>query len=137
MSRAKVAVACGLVALLISACGVKPKPEAGTAHLQKHQAFYGVVDDPRKHQVACLHTRKVPFHKYYTVKGHLPAIQIGTLPAGPTLIFYPTPGAAQALQIEGKDEGAEAIGNSLLFPNGASDKLLNEIERCASVSVNG
>src|SRR5579875_2799323 len=51
MSPVKDAVACELMALLISACGIPSKPVAVTAHLRHYAVFYGVVDDPRLPQV--------------------------------------------------------------------------------------
>ncbi len=117
MSPAKVAVACGLMALLISACGIPPKPEAGTAHLRHYAGFYGHTDDPRIPQVSCLKSDKLRFHEYYADGvQHLPAIQVGSLPQGPTIIFYPTDGIAQGLQIMGQDAGAEVIGSSARLP---------------------
>lgn len=137
MSAVKVAVACGLVALLVSACGIPPKPEAGTANLSKQRGFYGHTDDPRIKHVKCLRADKLRFREYYTAKGHLPAIQVGSLPNGPTVVFYSTAGIAQGLQIQGKDEGAEAIGSALLFPNNAPGAELTKVEACTSVGVSG
>ena len=48
-------------------------------------------------------------------------LQIGAAPAGPTVVFTPTPGAAQAQQIDGDAQGAEVIGTALLYPNQGSD----------------
>ena len=137
MSLAKVAVVCALTALLVSACGIQQKPLAGTAKIKKARDFYGVVDDPRAKHTPCLRTDKLKFHQYYTAHQRLPAIQIGSLPAGPTIIFEATPGAAQALQLDGKDEGAEVIGSALLFPNKASGSLLSKVENCTSIGVSG
>jgi hypothetical protein len=137
MSAVKVAVACGLVALLVSACGIPQKPEAGTANLKKQHGFYGHTDDPRIKHANCLRADRLPVHEYYTAKGHVPAIQIGSLPAGPTIVFYSTAGIAQGLQIQGHDEGAEAIGSALLFPNNAPGTELTKIEACTSIGVSG
>ncbi|WP_249018969.1 hypothetical protein [Conexibacter sp. S30A1] len=137
MSPAKVAVACVLTALLVSACGIPPKPEAGSPNLLKNSAFRGVVDDPRTPHVACLRADKVPFHEFYTAKQHLPAIQVGSLPSGPTIIFYPTPGIAQGLQIMGQEQGAEVIGSALVYPNQASNSVINDVEQCMAIGVSG
>ncbi len=80
---------------------------------------------------SCISTSTAPAHQ------RLPAIQVGSLPTGPTIIFYATPGAAQALQLQGKDEGAEVIGSALLFPNNASGSLLTKVENCTSIGVSG
>lgn len=137
MSAVKVAVACGLVALVISACGVAPKPVAGTTNLRKHAGYFGLRDDPRVKPVPCLRAAKLHFRRYYYGKQHLPAIQIGLLPKGPTVIFYPTPGIAQGLQIMGQEQGAEVIGSALLYPNGAASKELAKIEGCVAAGVKG
>lgn len=137
MSPAKVAVACGLMALLISACGIPPKPVAGTPHLRKQPGTYARLDDPRVKHVACLRRAKIHFHQYYTAKNHLPAIQVGSSPSGPTIIFYPTPGIAQGLQIMDQEQGAEVIGSELLYPNKATGKKLSTVEQCAAVGVTG
>jgi hypothetical protein len=137
MTPVKVAVACGLMALAISACGIPPKPEAGTANLRKQAGYYGLRDDPRVKHARCLRTDKIHFHEYYAGKGHLPAIQVGSLPSGPTIIFYPTPGIAQGQQIMGQEQGAEVIGSALLYPNGSRAKELSKVEGCTSLGVKG
>ncbi len=75
---------------------------------------------------------------------HLPAaevgstgIQVGQLPAGPTIQFLPSSGAASAAQIENTEQGAEVIGSALLYPNQASDHELNTIENCLDQGVSG
>jgi hypothetical protein len=65
------------------------------------------------------------------------SIQIGTLPAGPTVVFEPTPGAAQFDQMSGKVKSAEVIGSALLYPNQASDQELKQIEDCLASGVVG
>jgi hypothetical protein len=137
MSLAKVAVVCGLMALLISACGIQSKPEAGTAHLRKHGAR-GVIDDPRMPQARCLKSDELPYREYYADGvQHLPAIQVGAHAQGPTLIFYPTTGIAQGLQILGQETGAEVIGALLVYPNNARRRELAKVEACASIGVKG
>ncbi len=138
MSLAKVAVVCGLMALLISACGIQAKPEAGTAHLRQYAGNHGITDDPRTPQVACLKSDKLPYREYYTDGvQHLPAIQVGSRPQGPTIVFYPTAGIAQGLQIMGQQTAAEVIGSLLVYPNQSSHKLLTKVEACASIGVKG
>jgi len=138
MSLAKVAVVCGLMALLISACGIQAKPGAGTAHLSHYAGFRGVVDDPRIPQVNCLKSDKLPYREYYADGvQHLPAIQVGARTQGPTMIFYPTDGVAQGLQIMGQETGAEVIGALLVYPNRARPSELTEVEACAAIGVKG
>lgn len=138
MSVVKVAVACGLMALLIGACGIPTKPMAGTAHLSQQAGNHGVVDDPRIPQVKCLRSDKLQFREYFAGGvQHLPAIQVGSLPQGPTVVFYPTNGIAQGLQIMGQDAGAEVIGSLLVYPNQSRRTVLTKVEACAAIGVKG
>ncbi len=140
MSRAvKMTAAAGLMAVLLGACGVAAKPQAGSPVLARRhvKGFYGVIDDPRVAHMPCLRTDKLHPVMFRAQGSGLPAIQIGRPRIGPTIIFYPTPGIAQGLQIQGHDEGAEVIGSALLFPNHASDSLLSEIETCTALGVTG
>ena len=66
-----------------------------------------------------------------------PAIQVGSPPSGPTIVFEPTPGAAQEMQIDGQVQGAEVIGSALVYPNHASDAVLSTVENCIAVGVTG
>jgi hypothetical protein len=138
MSPAKAAVAFGLMALLLSACGIATKPVAGTAHLTQYAGFHGFVDDPRTPQVTCLKGDRLPFREYYADGDqHLPAIQVGSRPQGPTIIFYPTAGIAQGLQIMGQETAAEVIGSLLVYPNQAGHTVLTKVEDCAAIGVKG
>ena len=51
--------------------------------------------------------------------------------------FAPTPGAAQDAQISGRVTGAEVIGSALLYPDQASDGLLQTVEDCLAAGVTG
>jgi hypothetical protein len=137
MPSAKLAVAVGLAALSLSACGTTSKPEAGTptAIAKSHQS----VDDPRTKHILCLQQDHVAVRsEQVTVGGQsLPGFQVGTLPAGPTVGFEPTPGDAQGIQIHGQAQAAEVIGSALLYPNLASDSLLTKVENCVAQGVSG
>lgn len=136
MSLVKVALVCALGALALSACGIQKKPEAGS-NLSSARAFYGKVDDPRGTHAACIAAAGLPVHEYYTRigKDRMPAIQVGTLPTGPTIVFYPTPGVAQGIQIMDGAQGAEVIGAALLYPNKASASVLGTVEGCTAIGV--
>jgi hypothetical protein len=136
MSLAKVAVVCGLMALLLGACGIQAKPVAGS-DLQRVHNFYGSVDDPRSSHVGCLRGAGLSVHEYASGTQRLPAIQVGSLPTGPTIIFYPTPGTAQGLQLTGQEQGAEVIGSALLYPNQAPASVLSVVEKCVAIGVSG
>lgn len=136
MSLVKVALACALMALALGACGVQNKPRAGTSLSAAH-GFYGSVDDPRGVHAACIAGAGLPVHEYFTRigKNRMPAIQVGTLPTGPTIIFYPTAGIAQGQQIMDIEQGAEVIGAALLYPNKASASVLTTVENCTAIGV--
>ncbi len=137
MPSAKLAVAIGLAAFSLSACGTTSKPEAGTpeAIVKNHKG----LDDPRKRHIECLQQHHIAVRReQITVAGQsLPGFQVQTAPSGPTVSFEPTPGAAQSLQIHGQSQGAEVIGSALLYPNQASDSLLSKVEDCVAVGVSG
>jgi hypothetical protein len=133
MPSAKLAVAVGLAALSLSACGTTSKPEAGSQKaIAKNHAG---VDDARKKHIVCLQQDHIAVQRI-TSEG-LPGLQVETAPAGPTVAFEPTAGAAQEMQIEGKTQGAEVIGAALLYPNQASESLLQKVEDCVAQGVSG
>jgi hypothetical protein len=132
MSSAKLAIACALAAVVLSACGIKSNPTAGTISPTATKEGHAKIDDPRNIHIRCLKQDKIP-----VVKVGQTDLQIGTPPGGPTVQFAPTPGAAQHDQIDGAVTGAEVIGSALLFPNQASDQLLGRVETCLAQDVTG
>ena len=130
MSAAKLALVAGLAALALSACGTTAKPEAGT--IKVASVSRKGVDDPRTTHVECLESEHIPVTEFSRTW-----LQIGTKPSGPTVHFEPTPGAAQEQQIDGHVQSAEVIGAALLFPNQASDDLLQKVEDCMAKGVTG
>jgi hypothetical protein len=138
MSSRKVAVACGLAALSLSACGTTNKPAAGTPGIVSASGIRGKFDDPRTNNpnhLACIKGAGLPVTET-TVNGD-PSLQIGSPPGGPSVTFLSTPGAAQYAQISGSAQGAEVIGAALLYPNQGSDSELSAIENCLSAGVQG
>jgi hypothetical protein len=128
MSSAKLAVASGLAALALSACG-----SGGSSANRPHGR--GVIDDPRttkNNHVQCLQQR----HLQVKLVGNT-GLQIGSAPSSATVVFEPTPGSAQAGQIASRSQGAEVIGNALVYPNGASESDLSAIEDCLTKGVTG
>jgi hypothetical protein len=132
MSSAKLAIACALAAVVLSACGTQTKPAAGTISPTVTSEGHAKIDDPRTKHVECLRQENIPV----TEVGET-GLQIGTPPSGPTVRFDPTPGSAQHDQIGGQVTGAEVIGSALLFPNQASDELLGKVETCLAQGVAG
>jgi len=125
MPPVKSAALAACVVVSLSACGSAVKSSQG----------HGKVDDPRTNnpnRVACLRKANLPVQLVGKT-----GIQIGPLPAGPTVAFAPTPGDAQGLQITGQAQGAEVIGGALLYPHGGSDPELSAIETCLSKNVTG
>jgi hypothetical protein len=132
MSSAKLAVACALAAVTVSACGTSAKPVAGSAAATAPNAGRGVVDDPRSKHLKCLRQHRLP-----VVKVARTGLQVGAPGSGPSVSFEPTPGAAQEQQISGQVQSAEVIGSALLYPNQASDKELKIVEDCLALGVTG
>ncbi len=134
MSSARLAAAFTVAAVGLSACGsirVQPVAPPGSSKPVSH----GRVDDPRttkNNRVRCLQQAHLPVQEVGAT-----GLQIGPPPAGPTVVFAPTPGAAQARQIEGQEQGAEVIGSALLYPNQGSDAELGKIETCLAQGVPG
>jgi len=58
------------------------------------------------------------------------AIVIGTGEDAPQIKFFLTSGEAEAAQFSGRAEGAEQIGQTLLYVRGGSGEVLLEIENC-------
>jgi hypothetical protein len=133
MSSAKIAAVCGLIAMSLSGCGVASKPEAGSA--QAATVAHHELADPRTKHVKCLKADHIPYTEK-TVNGY-PSIQIGRPPSGPLAEFTATPGAAQNVQIEGRAQGAMVIGSALVFPNQASDALMQKVDKCMTEGVSG
>lgn len=136
MSLAKLPAAGGLVALVLSGCGMAAKPLAGTAHITRLRGNHAQVDDPRTKHTKCLVQHDLPL-RLYRASGDRPAIQVGSAPSGPTIVFEPTPGDAQGLQIVGQAQGAEVIGSALVYPNAAPDSELQTVENCVAIGVTG
>lgn len=125
MPRAKRLVAGLLAVTWLGGCSSVVKPPQG----------HGVVDSPltnNPNRVACLRAAHLPVQ----VMGPT-ALRIGSGPGAARVSFEPTPGAAQALQLQGvrSAQGAEVIGAALLYPDQATDGRLNQIEHCLDQGV--
>ena len=122
------------VALMLAGCGavkVEPTTPAGSTTI----ASRGKVDSPltdMHNHVGCLKADHLPVQILSPTK-----LEVGAAPAGATVVFTPTAGAAQAQQIDGAAQGAEVIGSALLYPNQASDSELEGIENCLAQGVQG
>jgi hypothetical protein len=125
MSCVKVPAALAVAAIALAGCGaITVQPRAGSR---------GRVDDAAIHStdhLACLRGAGLPATEVAPER-----IQVGSLPSGPTVVFTPTPGAAQAAQIYGQAQGAEVIGSALLWVHQGSDGELQTIEDCLAPGV--
>jgi hypothetical protein len=133
-SLMKVALPVVVAAIALSACGIQAKPEAGTANLDQQAGYHGAVSDPRGAAAACLTGQGLKISEYIT-RSDEPAIQVGTLPDGPTIIFQRSLEYTMGLVVSGQAVGAEAIGAALLYPNEASDTVLSAVEGCVSIGA--
>jgi hypothetical protein len=127
------AVAFAALAFAVAGCGavqVQPTTPAGSSKL----ASRGRVDSPvkMKNHLACLRDDRLPVQVVSSTR-----LQIGPAPAGPAIVFSPTPGAAQAYQIDGSAQSAEVIGSALVYPNQGSDAELASIGACLAQGVQG
>lgn len=57
-------------------------------------------------------------------------IVIGAGDGAPRIKFFLTSGQSEAAQFSGRGEGAEQIGQTLLYVNGGSDDVLEKVELC-------
>jgi hypothetical protein len=57
-------------------------------------------------------------------------IMIGDGEKAPRIKFFLTAGEAEAEQFQGRGEGAEQIGGTLLYVRDGSDDLLEPVEKC-------
>jgi hypothetical protein len=109
----------------------------GCSSVLKTAQGHGKVDSPvtnHPNHVECLRADHLRVKVLSPIE-----LQVGQPPDGAKVIFEPTPGTAQGVQMEGirTDQGAEVIGTALLFPNRASNGVLTDIENCLSVDVKG
>ena len=137
MFRAATATATLACAAAIAGCSTGTRPQAnppGVVAPPGATFGRGRVDDQRDIHVACMVAAGIPVNKV-----GLTGLQVGMPPDGPTITFEPTAGSAQQAQISGSatTQGAEVIGNALLYPNKGSDAELTGIENCLQIGVVG
>lgn len=133
MVRRKLAIAAGGAALVLSACGASSNPRAGSPQLRNTQhPGRAVVDDPRRRHLKCLRGLNMP-----VVEQGSTNLVLGAPPYQARVVYEPTPGAAQAAQIDGQIEAAEVIGSALLYPQQMPDAQLKPIEKCLAQGVKG
>lgn len=128
--------AVGVLLLAVAGCGgavkVQPTASANSTTLVSR----GKVDSPLTDVHNHLDCLRDDDHLAVQVLSAT-KLQVGPAPAGPTIVFTPTAGAAQAQQIDGTAQGAEVIGTALLYPNQGSESELTGIEDCLAQGVQG
>jgi hypothetical protein len=91
------------------------------------------VDNPATdldNHLGCLQAAHLPVQTVSPIE-----LQVGTAPAGPTIVFTASPAVAQAKQIQGLSQPAEVIGSALVTPNQGSDAELASIGACLAQGV--
>jgi len=135
LRRAWALAGLALTALALAACGgavrVQPATPAGSSTLASRGRVDSPLTDVRNH-LSCMREAHVPVQVESPTR-----LQVGALPAGATIVFAATPGAAQNDQIIGKVQGAEVIGSALLYPHQAPAPVLNSVEACLAQGVQG
>jgi hypothetical protein len=122
------------VTLALTGCGavrVQPTTPAGSTTLASRGKIDSPLTDMHNH-LECLKDARLTVDVLSPTK-----LQVGAAPAGPTIVFTPTAGAAQAQQIDGNAQAAEVIGTALVYPNQGSDSELTSIENCLAQGVQG
>jgi len=134
-SLAKLALAGALVVLALSACGITKKPLAGTPHINSAPGNHAIFDDPRTVHKKCLRQIGLGIREFRAGASKIPAIQVGRLPAGPTVYFYPVSNIQS--KIEGQAQGSILIGSALVYPNRATGKIAEKVVNCIDQGVPG
>jgi hypothetical protein len=128
-------LALALTAIALAGCGSSVQVQPAASPTSSKLVSRGRVDSPEtnmRNYLGCL------------TGGHLPVqvtsptrLEVGPGPAGATIVFAATPGAAEADQIDGSVQGAEVIGSALVYPNQAPEPTLGVIEACLAQGVQG
>ncbi|HUA46900.1 MAG TPA: hypothetical protein VMA77_16825 [Solirubrobacteraceae bacterium] len=129
------ALCVAVTAVAVAGCGgavrIQPTTPAGSTTLASRGKIDSPLTDMHDH-VGCLRADHLAVQVLSPTK-----LQVGAAPSGPTVVFTPTAGAAQAAQIDGNAQGAEVIGTALMYPNQGSPGELTQIEDCLGQGVQG
>lgn len=119
-------------AVALAGCGsvrVQPATPSGAKTLASRGRLDSPLTDTDNH-LGCLQAAHLPVQVVNPDQ-----LQIGPLPAGPTIVFRPSAAVAQSDQITGKVQGAMVIGTALVYPNQGSTAELNAITSCLAQGV--
>jgi hypothetical protein len=133
-SPARAVLALVACAAALAGCGavrVQPTTPSGSNTLVSRGRVDSPLTDIDNH-LGCIRGAHLPVQVVNQIQ-----LQIGPLPAGPTIVFTNSPGAAQADQIQGQTQGAEVIGTALLYPHQGSDAELASLAACLQQGVSG
>lgn len=107
-----------LVAVPLAGCGIGSDDAGGGA------------DDSDKRAVAMECFEKEQIDARLVGEEGAEEIVVGEGSGAPRIRFFLTSGESEAAQFEGNGEGAEQIGQTLLYVNEGSDELLETVELC-------
>ena len=128
-------LALALTVIALAGCGSSVQVQPAASPTSSKLASRGRVDSPETNMhnyLGCIRAG----HLVVQVKSPT-RLEVGAAPAGATVVFASTPGAAQAYQINGSAQGAEVIGSALVYPNQAPEPALSVIEACLARGVQG
>ena len=128
------ASAIALAAVTLAGCGavrLQPTTPSGSSQLATRGRVDSQLTDVDNH-LGCIRAAHLPVQVVSPIK-----LQVGSAPSGPTIVFTPTAGAAQAAQLDGSAQGAMVIGAALVYPNQGSDGELGAISSCLAQGVQG
>jgi hypothetical protein len=106
-------------ALALAGCGGSYDPRADLPATVSE-------DDVRAVTLNCLTARQ---HLQARLQGEH-EIVVGAGDEGPRIRFFLTGGESEAAQFEGRAEGSEQIGNTLLFVRKGSEDVVEDVEFC-------
>jgi hypothetical protein len=113
-----------LVPLLL----VLPLAAGAGCSLGSSDAGGGGEADDRAAAMACIQDKGVDAH--FEGEEGAEEIVIGSGPGAPRIKFFLTGPEAEAEQFQGRGEGAEQIGATLLYVRDGSDDVLHDVEQC-------
>jgi hypothetical protein len=128
-------LALALAATALAGCGSSVQVQPAASPTSSKLASRGRVDSPEtnmRNYLGCLRDGHLSVQVTSPTR-----LEVGPAPAGATIVFAATTGAAEANQIDGSAQGAEVIGSALVYPHQAPEPTLSVIEACLARGVQG
>lgn len=137
--RARHLAIAGLLVLGVAGCGGQGTRSPSASGGNVAAASGGPAAAP-SHATAAYDPRSTPLScmRGEHLKAHFQganAIRFDGGSGAPQIVFASTPDEAVALQLHGQAEGAEVIGQALLFVHHAPESELKAIEKCLDKQV--